>query len=104
MPSTKRSASAFCTSLPGHKADVVSNGREVLDALGRKSYDILLLDVQMPEMDGLGRQARQICQRWPDAKRPRMIAMTGNALVGDREEVPLRSRNARLHRQTRARR
>ena len=69
----------------GYKADVVSNGREVLDALGRKSYDILLLDVQMPEMDGL-EAARQICQRWPDAKRPRMIAMTGNALVGDREK------------------
>jgi len=69
----------------GYKADVAGNGREVLDALEKKSYDILLLDVQMPEMDGI-EAARAICQRWPDAARPRMIAMTGNALVGDREK------------------
>jgi CheY-like chemotaxis protein/HPt (histidine-containing phosphotransfer) domain-containing protein len=69
----------------GYRADVVANGREVLEALEKKNYDIVLLDVQMPEMDGL-EAARQICHRWPDAKRPRMIAMTGNALVGDREK------------------
>ena len=69
----------------GYRADVASNGLEVLKALDQKSYDILLLDVQMPEMDGL-EAARQICQRWPDAKRPRIIAMTGNALLGDREK------------------
>ena len=69
----------------GYRADVVSNGLEVLKALEQKPYDILLLDVQMPEMDGL-EAARQICRRWPDTKRPRIIAMTGNALVGDREK------------------
>src|SRR5208337_2570144 len=66
-------------------ADVANNGLEVLKALEQKVYDVLFLDVQMPEMDGL-EAARQICQRWPAPKRPFIIAMTGNALLGDREK------------------
>ena len=69
----------------GYRADLASNGLEVLKALEQTAYDILFLDVQMPEMDGL-EAARQICQRWPAEKRPRIIAMTGNALIGDREK------------------
>ncbi len=69
----------------GYRADVANNGLEVLQALEQKPYDILLLDVQMPEMDGL-EAARSICQRWPEPRRPRIIAMTGNALLGDREK------------------
>jgi signal transduction histidine kinase/HPt (histidine-containing phosphotransfer) domain-containing protein len=69
----------------GYRADIANNGLEVLQALEQKAYDILFLDVQMPEMDGL-EAARQICQRWPAEKRPRIIAMTGNALMGDREK------------------
>ena len=69
----------------GYRADLASNGVEVLQALEQRAYDILFLDVQMPEMDGL-EAARQICQRWPAGKRPRIIAMTGNALIGDREK------------------
>ncbi len=69
----------------GYHADVAANGLEVLRALEQKAYDLLFLDVQMPEMDGL-EAARQICQRWPADKRPRIVAMTGNALVGDREK------------------
>ncbi len=69
----------------GYHADVANNGVEVLKALEAKAYDLLFLDVQMPEMDGL-EAARQICARWPYDKRPRMIAMTGNALTGDREK------------------
>ncbi len=69
----------------GYRADVAHNGLEVLKALEQKTYDILLLDVQMPEMDGL-EAARHICQRRPENKRPRIIAMTGNALFGDREK------------------
>ena len=69
----------------GYRADLANNGLEVLKALEQKAYDILFLDVQMPEMDGL-EAARQICQRWPAEKRPRIIAMTGNALMGDREK------------------
>jgi CheY-like chemotaxis protein/HPt (histidine-containing phosphotransfer) domain-containing protein len=69
----------------GYRADIANNGLEVLQALEQKAYDILFLDVQMPEMDGL-EAARRIGQRWPAEKRPRIIAMTGNALIGDREK------------------
>jgi CheY-like chemotaxis protein len=69
----------------GYRPDVVSNGNEVLGALENRVYDVLFLDVQMPEMDGL-ECARQICSRWTRDKRPVVIAMTGNALMGDREK------------------
>jgi CheY-like chemotaxis protein/HPt (histidine-containing phosphotransfer) domain-containing protein len=69
----------------GYRADVANNGIEVLKALEQKIYDVLFLDVQMPEMDGL-EAARKICERWPADKRPKIIAMTGNALLGDREK------------------
>jgi len=69
----------------GYEADIAKNGVEVLRALEQKRYDILFLDVQMPEMDGL-EAAQRICARYPISKRPRMVAMTGNALVGDREK------------------
>jgi signal transduction histidine kinase/HPt (histidine-containing phosphotransfer) domain-containing protein len=69
----------------GYRADLASNGLEVLRALDQKAYDIILLDVQMPEMDGL-ETTRQICTRWPRDRRPCIIAMTGNALLGDREK------------------
>jgi PAS domain S-box-containing protein len=68
----------------GYRADAVSNGLEVLDALRRQPYDVVLMDVQMPEMDGL-EASRQICQTWPPGQRPRIIAMTANVLTGDRE-------------------
>jgi CheY-like chemotaxis protein/nitrogen-specific signal transduction histidine kinase/HPt (histidine-containing phosphotransfer) domain-containing protein len=69
----------------GYRADIAQNGIEVLQSLEQKAYDIVFLDVQMPEMDGL-EAARRIAQRWPAEKRPRIIAMTGNALIGDREK------------------
>jgi len=69
----------------GYRADVANNGIEVLGALEQRAYDLIFLDVQMPEMDGL-EAARQICKRWPREKRPCIIAMTGNALMGDREK------------------
>jgi len=69
----------------GYRADVAHNGIEVLKALEQKVYDLVFLDVQMPEMDGL-ETARRICQRWSPEKRPRIVAMTGNALMGDREK------------------
>jgi CheY-like chemotaxis protein len=68
----------------GYRADVAWNGREALDALERRPYDVVLMDVQMPELDGLD-AARQICERWPAEERPRIIAMTANALPEDRE-------------------
>jgi len=69
----------------GYQADLAGNGHEVLKALEQKPYDVLFLDVQMPEMDGL-ECAKQICQRWTRDRRPIIIAMTGNALMGDREK------------------
>jgi len=68
----------------GYRVDVVANGLEVLEALRRQSYDVVLLDMQMPEMDG-EETARQINKVWPKKKRPRLVAMTANALEGDRE-------------------
>ncbi len=69
----------------GYRADVAGNGLEVLDALRRQPYDVVLMDVQMPEMDGLA-AASHICQEWPVSRRPRIVAMTANAMQGDREE------------------
>lgn len=68
----------------GYRADVAGNGLEVLDALHRQTYDVVLMDVQMPEMDGLT-ATRQIHQHWPAHQRPRLVAMTANAMQGDRE-------------------
>jgi signal transduction histidine kinase len=70
----------------GYAADVVSNGVEVLDALDNATYDVILLDIQMPEMDGY-ETARRVRERWAsnEAERPRMIAMTANALESDRD-------------------
>jgi CheY-like chemotaxis protein/HPt (histidine-containing phosphotransfer) domain-containing protein len=69
----------------GYRADLANNGLEVLKALEAKVYDLIFLDVQMPEMDGL-EASRLICERWPAGRRPCIIAMTGNALMGDREK------------------
>jgi CheY-like chemotaxis protein len=70
----------------GYTADAVANGVEVLQALEAKTYDVVFLDVQMPEMDGY-EAARRIRARWAanEADRPSMVAMTGNAMQGDRE-------------------
>jgi CheY-like chemotaxis protein len=69
----------------GYRADVAANGLEAIDALVRQPYDVLLMDVQMPEMDGL-EATRRICARWPRERRPRIIAMTADAMQGDREK------------------
>jgi len=79
----QRVGSSFLEKL-GYRVVVVSNGLEVLQALERQPYDIVFLDVQMPEMDGY-EAARQLRRRWADDNRPRLIAMTGNAMQGDRE-------------------
>ena len=68
----------------GYRADVAGNGLEAIQAVERQTYDVILMDVQMPEMDGL-EASRQICRRWPAGKRPRIVAMTANAMQGDRE-------------------
>jgi CheY-like chemotaxis protein len=70
----------------GYRADVAGNGIEAIECIERQPYDVVLMDVQMPEMDGL-EASRRIVARWPDiAQRPRIVAMTANAMAGDREE------------------
>jgi CheY-like chemotaxis protein len=74
----------------GYRADLAANGLEAIQSVERQPYDVILMDVQMPEMDGL-EASRQICARWPREKRggqrerPHIIAMTANAMQGDRE-------------------
>jgi CheY-like chemotaxis protein len=68
----------------GYRADVASNGLEAIESVGRQAYDVVLMDVQMPEMDGL-EASRRICARWAPGERPRIVAMTANAMQGDRE-------------------
>jgi len=68
----------------GYKADVVANGIEALQALERQLYDLVLMDLRMPEMDGL-QATRIIRQRWPD-NGPKIIAVTAYALQGDKEK------------------
>jgi CheY-like chemotaxis protein len=70
----------------GYSPDLCVNGVEVLAALAQRMYDLVLLDVQMPVMDGLT-AAREINRLYPDpARRPKLVAITANALPGDREK------------------
>jgi signal transduction histidine kinase/CheY-like chemotaxis protein/HPt (histidine-containing phosphotransfer) domain-containing protein len=68
----------------GYRADVASNGLEAVEAVERQPYDVVLMDVQMPEMDGL-EATRRLRARGRDGATPRIIAMTANAMQGDRE-------------------
>jgi CheY-like chemotaxis protein len=68
----------------GYRADVAVDGLEVLEALQRQLYDVVLLDVQMPKMDGL-EVARQIHQRWQHPTCPYLIVITANAMRSDRK-------------------
>ena len=68
----------------GYRADVVGNGLEAVDALKRQRYDLVLMDVQMPEMDGLD-ATRKIRQTQSGTDRPHIIAMTANAMQGDED-------------------
>ena len=67
----------------GYRADVAASGIEALKAMERKRYDVVFMDVQMPEMDGL-EASREIRRRWPEGG-PRIIAVTASALKGDQE-------------------
>ncbi len=68
----------------GYRADAVANGLEVVTTLEHRRYDLVLMDVQMPEMDGY-EATRQIRARLPADRQPKIIALTANAMQGDRE-------------------
>jgi PAS domain S-box-containing protein len=68
----------------GYRADLAANGLEAIRCVERQPYDVVFMDVQMPEMDGL-EATRAICARWAVGERPRIVAMTANALTEDRE-------------------
>jgi PAS domain S-box-containing protein len=69
----------------GYRADVAGNGLGVLSAMDKKAYDVILMDIQMPDMDGLG-ATRRIRELEKIEKQPYIIAMTAYALDGDRQE------------------
>lgn len=69
----------------GYQADLANNGLEVLEALEHKKYDLIFMDVQMPEMDGL-EATKQIISLFEGKKMPHIVAMTANAMQGDREK------------------
>ena len=68
----------------GFVAEVAHNGKEALSAVERSQYDVILMDIMMPELDGI-EATRRIIERIPAEQRPRIIALTANAMHGDRE-------------------
>lgn len=68
----------------GYQADIANNGLEALTALRCQSYDVVLMDVQMPEMDGMT-ATHYICQEWDISVRPRIIALTASAMLSNKE-------------------
>ncbi|MEO6569063.1 MAG: response regulator, partial [Opitutaceae bacterium] len=68
----------------GYRADAVGNGLEVVTTLENRRYDLVLMDLQMPVMDGL-EASREIRRRFAPDRQPKIIALTANAMQGDRE-------------------
>lgn len=68
----------------GYLIDAVENGRKVLEIMEHKTYDIVLMDIQMPVMNGI-EATQAIIEKFPENSRPYIIAITANAMPGDRE-------------------
>jgi len=77
-------ASSFLTRM-GYQPDTATNGREVLQALAAKEYNLVLLDIQMPELDGY-QVASKVISQSAGGKRPHLIALTANAMESDRQK------------------
>jgi CheY-like chemotaxis protein len=68
----------------GFECDVVGTGREVLAALHQHSYDLVFMDMCMPDMDGL-EATRQMCAQWSEAERPRIVVVTASSTTAARQ-------------------
>jgi len=78
-------AQKMCTRLGYEQIDAVASGQDALEAVMQKRYDVILMDVQMPEMDGL-EATRCILKMCPEGMKPAIVGMTANALMEDREK------------------
>jgi CheY-like chemotaxis protein len=68
----------------GYRIDVAGNGLEAIAALRRQPYDLILMDTQMPEMDGI-EATRKICREWRNAERPRIVALSAGVMPQERQ-------------------
>ena len=69
----------------GYRADLAADGLEAVEAVRRVTYDVVFMDLQMPQLDGIG-ATKQIIAEHPADRRPRIVALTANAFDEDREE------------------
>ena len=81
---TNRKVAQIMLKKMGYHCDMASNGEEAVAKVTAKVYDLVLMDVQMPVMDGI-QATREICRLVPESKRPRILALTAGAMKGDRE-------------------
>ena len=79
----------------GYRADLAANGIEAIQALKRQNYDLILMDIQMPEMDGL-EATRNIRKEFPTERQPYIVAMTAGAFSEDKDEAFLAGMNGFL--------
>ena len=70
----------------GYFPDIAVNGREVLEALARQAYEVILMDLHMPDMDGM-QSTELVRKRFPESEQPAIIAVTADAMQGDRERT-----------------
>lgn len=84
-PNNQQVARLMLRSL-GYDLVIAENGLQAIEALGKTAYDIILMDIQMPEMDGLD-AAKAITTNWPASEKPYIIALTAFALRGDKQKM-----------------